>query len=245
VIRQAVIAKGSPTMSQDAFERKLLAIRKETQNPLAEVAKKKNLPGLAEFYMPSLSTRTIVYKGLLLASQVGTFYKDLTSPLCESALALVHQRFSTNTFPSVEAGASRIASSRTMARSTPLRGNVNWMYARQAFDGARRCWATDLEQDVALIPYDGQSDTACLDNALELLVMPADTRLVACAMMMLIPEAWAGHQEHGCRSASAFYEYHAAHDGAVGWPGRHRLHRWPPDWRNAGSQRPSPRALSS
>src|SRR5215510_3245021 len=82
VIRQAVIAKGSAAMSQDAFERKLLAIRKETQNPLAEVAKKKNLPGLAEFYMPSLSTRTVVYKGLLLAHQVGTFYKDLTDPLC-------------------------------------------------------------------------------------------------------------------------------------------------------------------
>lgn len=77
VIKQAVIAKGSAAMSQDAFERKLLAIRKETQNPLAEVARKKNLPGLAEFYMPSLSTRTIVYKGLLLAGQVGTFYKDL------------------------------------------------------------------------------------------------------------------------------------------------------------------------
>jgi len=131
VIRQAIIAKGSPAMSQDAFERKLLAIRKETQNPLAEVAKKKNLPGLAEFYMPSLSTRTIVYKGLLLARQVGTFYRDLTDPLCQSALALVHQRFSTNTFPSW-----RLAHPyRFIAHNgeiNTVRGNVNWMYAAGA-----------------------------------------------------------------------------------------------------------------
>ncbi|RYY93514.1 MAG: glutamate synthase subunit alpha, partial [Alphaproteobacteria bacterium] len=204
VIKQAVIAKGSPAMSQDAFERKLLAIRKETQNPLAEVARKKNLPGLAEFYMPSLSTRTIVYKGLLLANQVGTFYKDLTNPLCESALALVHQRFSTNTFPSW-----RLAHPyRFIAHNgeiNTVRGNVNWMYARRRSMESTLLGA-DLDKMWPLIPH-GQSDTACLDNALELLV--AGGYPLAHAMMMLIPEAWAGHP-HMDPKRRAFYEYHAA-----------------------------------
>ena len=204
VIKQAVIAKGSPAMSQDAFERKLLAIRKETQNPLAEVARKNNLPGLAEFYMPSLSTRTIVYKGLLLAGQVGTFYKDLTNPLCESALALVHQRFSTNTFPSW-----RLAHPyRFIAHNgeiNTVRGNVNWMYARRRSMESALLGA-DLDKMWPLIPH-GQSDTACLDNALELLV--AGGYPLAHAMMMLIPEAWAGHA-HMDPKRRAFYEYHAA-----------------------------------
>ncbi|MFT3724846.1 MAG: glutamate synthase large subunit [Hyphomonadaceae bacterium] len=204
VIKQAVIAKGSSAMTQDAFERKLLAIRKETQNPLAEVAKKRNLPGLAEFYMPSLSTRTIVYKGLLLAGQVGTFYKDLTNPLCESALALVHQRFSTNTFPSW-----RLAHPyRFIAHNgeiNTVRGNVNWMYARRRSMESALLGA-DLDKMWPLIPH-GQSDTACLDNALELLV--AGGYPLAHAMMMLIPEAWAGHQNMD-PARRAFYEYHAA-----------------------------------
>jgi len=204
VIKQAVIAKGSPAMTQDAFERKLLAIRKETQNPLAEVARKKNLPGLAEFYMPSLSTRTIVYKGLLLAGQVGTFYKDLTDPLCESALALVHQRFSTNTFPSW-----RLAHPyRFIAHNgeiNTVRGNVNWMYARRRSMESALLGA-DLDKMWPLIPH-GQSDTACLDNALELLV--AGGYPLAHAMMMLIPEAWAGNPNMD-PTRRAFYEYHAA-----------------------------------
>ncbi len=204
VIKQAVIAKGSSAMSQDAFERKLLAIRKETQNPLAEVARKRNLPGLAEFYMPSLSTRTIVYKGLLLANQVGTFYTDLTNPLCESALALVHQRFSTNTFPSW-----RLAHPyRFIAHNgeiNTVRGNVNWMYARRRSMESSLLGA-DLDKMWPLIPH-GQSDTACLDNALELLV--AGGYPLAHAMMMLIPEAWAGHQNMDPKRR-AFYEYHAA-----------------------------------
>ncbi|MDP3491625.1 MAG: glutamate synthase large subunit [Hyphomonadaceae bacterium] len=204
VIKQAVIAKGSPAMTQDAFERKLLAIRKETQNPLAEVARKKNLPGLAEFYMPSLSTRTIVYKGLLLAGQVGTFYKDLTNPLCESALALVHQRFSTNTFPSW-----RLAHPyRFIAHNgeiNTVRGNVNWMYARRRSMESALLGA-DLDKMWPLIPH-GQSDTACLDNALELLV--AGGYPLAHAMMMLIPEAWAGNPNMD-PTRRAFYEYHAA-----------------------------------
>ena len=204
VIRQAIIAKGSATMSQDAFERKLLAIRKETQNPLAEVAKKKNLPGLAEFYMPSLSTRTVVYKGLLLAHQVGTFYKDLTDPLCESALALVHQRFSTNTFPSWKLAHPYRFIAHNGEINT-VRGNVNWMYARRRSMESALLGA-DLDKMWPLIPH-GQSDTACLDNALELLV--AGGYPLAHAMMMLIPEAWAGNP-HMDPARRAFYEYHAA-----------------------------------
>ncbi len=204
VIRQAIIAKGSPAMDQDAFERKLLAIRKETQNPLADIAKKKNLPGLAEFYMPSLSTRTIVYKGLLLAGQVGTFYKDLTNPLCESALALVHQRFSTNTFPSWKLAHPYRFIAHNGEINT-VRGNVNWMYARRRSMESPLLGA-DLDKMWPLIPH-GQSDTACLDNALELLV--AGGYPLSHAMMMLIPEAWAGHQDMD-PARRAFYEYHAA-----------------------------------
>src|SRR5262249_28983799 len=100
LIRQAIIAKGPGVRDQDAFERKLLVIRKQTQNQLERQAKLHDLPELTDLYMPSCSSRTIVYKGLLLARQLGTFYKDLTDPLTESALALVHQRFATNTFPS-------------------------------------------------------------------------------------------------------------------------------------------------
>jgi glutamate synthase (NADPH/NADH) large chain len=204
VIRQAVIAKGSAEMSQDAFERKLLAIRKETQNPLLEMTKKRDLPGLAEFYMPSLSTRTIVYKGLLLAHQVGEFYKDLTDPLCESALALVHQRFSTNTFPSWKLAHPYRFIAHNGEINT-VRGNVNWMYARRRSMESPLLGA-DLDKMWPLIPH-GQSDTACLDNALELLV--AGGYPLAHAMMMLIPEAWAGNPQMDPRRR-AFYEYHAA-----------------------------------
>jgi glutamate synthase (NADPH/NADH) large chain len=204
VIRQAIIAKGSPAMSQDAFERKLLAIRKETQNPLAEIARKKNLPGLADFYMPSLSTRTIVYKGLLLAGQVGSFYRDLADPACQSALALVHQRFSTNTFPSWKLAHPYRFIAHNGEINT-VRGNVNWMYARRRSMESALLGA-DLDKMWPLIPH-GQSDTACLDNALELLV--AGGYPLAHAMMMLIPEAWAGNPQMD-PERRAFYEYHAA-----------------------------------
>ncbi|HTX47880.1 MAG TPA: glutamate synthase large subunit, partial [Caulobacteraceae bacterium] len=95
VIRQAIVGRGPHVRDQDHFERKLLVIRKQTQNPLKDLAAKYDLPSLTEFYMPSFSSRTVVYKGLLLAHQVGTFYEDLRNPLAESAVALVHQRFST------------------------------------------------------------------------------------------------------------------------------------------------------
>ncbi len=204
VIRQAIVGRGATTIGQDAFERKLLAIRKETQNPLAAMGRKKNLPGLEDFYMPSFSTRTVVYKGLLLASQVGTFYKDLTDPRCESALALVHQRFSTNTFPSWKLAHPYRFIAHNGEINT-VRGNVNWMYARRR-SMESDLLGPDLDKMWPLIPH-GQSDTACLDNALELLI--AGGYPLAHAMMMLIPEAWSGNPMMDA-DRRAFYEYHAA-----------------------------------
>jgi glutamate synthase (NADPH/NADH) large chain len=204
VIRQCFIGRGPTIRDQDAHERKLLAVRKQIQNPLAELEVKRKLPGLSELYIPSLSTRTVVYKGLLLADQVGSCYEDLRNPLAQSALALVHQRFSTNTFPSW-----RLAHPyRFIAHNgeiNTVRGNVNWMNARRRSMESELLGA-DLHKMWPLIPH-GQSDTASLDNALELLV--AGGYPLAHAVMMLIPEAWAGNPLMNPKR-KAFYEYHAA-----------------------------------
>jgi glutamate synthase (NADPH/NADH) large chain len=204
VIRQAIIARGAGTRDQDAFERKLLAIRKQTQNPLASLALKYGMPGLTQLYMPSLSTRTVVYKGLLLAHQVGSFYQDLRDPLAESALALVHQRFSTNTFPSWKLAHPYRFIAHNGEINT-VRGNVNWMNARRRTMESELL-GPDLDKMWPLIPH-GQSDTASLDNALELLI--AGGYPLAHAVMMLIPEAWAGNALMDPARRS-FYEYHAA-----------------------------------
>ncbi|NOW45627.1 glutamate synthase (NADPH/NADH) large chain [Novosphingobium sp. SG751A] len=204
VIRQCIIGRGEHCADQDAFERKLLAIRKQTQNPLAALAEKHGLPGLTELYMPSISTRTIVYKGLLLATQVGSFYPDLTNPLCVSALGLVHQRFSTNTFPSWKlAHPFRFIAHN--GEINTVRGNVNWINARRR-SMQSELLGPDLDKMWPIIPH-GQSDTASLDNALELLV--AGGYPLVHAMMMLIPEAWAGNPLMDAKRR-AFYEYHAA-----------------------------------
>ena len=154
--------------------------------------------------MPSFSSRTVVYKGLLLAGELGTFYKDLSDPLTTSALAMVHQRFSTNTFPSW-----RLAHPyRLIAHNgeiNTVRGNVNWMAARRRTLESDLL-GPDLDKMWPLIPH-GQSDTACLDNALELLV--AGGYPLAHAVMMLIPEAWAGNPLMDAKR-KAFYEYYAA-----------------------------------
>lgn len=204
VIEMAVIARGPMCADQDAFERKILTIRKQVQNPLAGLAEKHDLPGLTETYLPSFSTRTLVYKGLLLATQVGSFYDDLRDPDCVSALGLVHQRFSTNTFPSW-----RLAHPfRFIAHNgeiNTVRGNVNWMNARRRTMESELL-GPDLDKMWPIIPH-GQSDTACLDNALELLI--AGGYSLAHAMMMLIPEAWSGNALMN-PERRAFYEYHAA-----------------------------------
>jgi glutamate synthase (NADPH/NADH) large chain len=204
VIRQAIVGRGSKVKDQDAFERKLLTIRKQTQNPLAHLAKQNRLPALTQFYMPSFSTRTVVYKGLLLAPQVESFYCDLRDPLTESALALVHQRFSTNTFPSWKLAHPYRFIAHNGEINT-VRGNVNWMNARRRTMESELL-GPDLDKMWPLIPH-GQSDTACVDNALEILM--AGGYSLAHAMMMLIPEAWSGNPLMDLKR-KAFYEYHAA-----------------------------------
>jgi glutamate synthase (NADPH/NADH) large chain len=203
-IRQAIVVRNSRLGDQDAFERKLLAIRKQTLNSVRALAAERGQPAVTEFYMPSFSTRTLVYKGLLLAPQVGTFYRDLSDPLTESALALVHQRFSTNTFPSWQLAHPYRYIAHNGEINT-VRGNVNWMHARR-HSMASELIGTDLDKMWPLIP-DGQSDTGSIDNALELLV--AGGYSLAHAMMMLIPEAWAGNPQMDARRR-AFYEYYAA-----------------------------------
>src|SRR5579883_1607015 len=204
-IRQALVAANPDLPDQDACERKILTIRKQALNSVVALAAEHGLPGLSELYMPSFSSRTLVYKGLLLAPQVGSFYRDLRDPLTVSALALVHQRFSTNTFPSW-----RLAHPyRFLCHNgeiNTVRGNVNWMHARRQAMTSTLLGA-DLAKMVPLIGA-GQSDTACIDNALELLVIGGGYSL-AHAMMMLIPEAWAGNPLMDPQRR-AFYEYHAA-----------------------------------
>ncbi len=204
-IRQAIVACNPGIADQDAFERKILTIRKQVLNSVGALAARQGPHALRDLYIPSFSTRTIVYKGLLLAPQVGSFYEDLRNTLTVSALALVHQRFSTNTFPSW-----RLAHPyRFLCHNgeiNTVRGNVNWMAARrQAMTS--ELLGPDLAKMVPLIGP-GQSDTACIDNALELLVIGGGYSL-AHAMMMLIPEAWAGDPLMDPRRR-AFYEYHAA-----------------------------------
>lgn len=203
-IRQCIVARGEDCADQDAFERKLVVIRKQTLNPLKDLAVSKGMPDLVSMYIPSFSSRTIVYKGLLLATQVGSFYDDLRDSDCISALGLVHQRFSTNTFPSW-----RLAHPfRLIAHNgeiNTVRGNVNWMNARRRTMESELL-GPDLDKMWPLIPH-GQSDTACLDNALELLLMGGYS--LAHAMMMLMPEAWAKNPLMD-PARRAFYEYHAA-----------------------------------
>ena len=204
VIRQAVVASNLSIRDQDAFERKILAIRKQILNNLRATEQRKGIAGLTELYMPSFSTRTIVYKGLLLATQVGSFYHDLRNPQTVSALALVHQRFSTNTFPSWKLAHPY----RFLAHNgeiNTVRGNVNWMYARRRSMESDLI-GPDLNKMWPIIPH-GQSDTACIDNALEILV--AGGYSLAHAMMMLIPEAWAQDPLMD-PERRAFYEYYAA-----------------------------------
>ncbi len=204
VIRQAIVASSLSIRDQNAFERKILAIRKQILNNLRTLAEKRNIPGVTQTYMPSFSTRTVVYKGLLLATQVGSFYHDLRNHLTTSALALVHQRFSTNTFPSWKLAHPY----RFLAHNgeiNTVRGNVNWMYARRRSMESDLI-GPDLNKMWPIIPH-GQSDTACIDNALEILV--AGGYSLAHAMMMLIPEAWA-HDPLMDPERKAFYEYYAA-----------------------------------
>ncbi len=200
VMRQVFIARGTNAADQNAFERKLFVIRKRAE--LAVRALK--LEDASQFYIPSLSSRTIVYKGMLLANEVGIYYRDLQDETMVSALALVHQRFSTNTFPAWElAHPFRMIAHN--GEINTMQGNVNWMAARH--DAMRSALiGEDLNKLWPLI-VEGQSDSAAFDNALELLV--AGGYSLPHAMMMLIPEAWASNPLMD-EEQRAFYEYHAA-----------------------------------
>ena len=200
VIRQVFIGRGKDVTVTDALERKLYIIRKSSGHAIQAL----DLAHGKEFYVPSMSARTIVYKGMLLANQVGTYYKDLQDARVVSALALVHQRFSTNTFPTWDlAHPFRLIAHN--GEINTLRGNVNWIRARQGAISSP-ILGKDLDKLWPLI-YHGQSDSASFDNALELLVMSGYS--VAHAVMMMIPEAWESHSLMD-PNRRAFYEYHAA-----------------------------------
>ncbi|HEV2558139.1 MAG TPA: glutamate synthase large subunit [Microvirga sp.] len=198
--RQIFVGKGKGMDDQEVFERRLFLARKVISNAVYNLKD----PRTAGYYPVCLSSRTVVYKGMVLVSQLGGYYKDLQDPRFESALALVHQRFATNTFPSWQlAHPYRMVAHN--GEINTLRGNVNWMAARQASVDSE-LFGNDISK-IWPISYEGQSDTACFDNALEFLVRGGYP--LAHAMMMLIPEAWAGNPLMS-EDRRAFYEYHAA-----------------------------------
>ena len=197
VMRQAFLARGANLADDLAFERKMYVIRKRAHNEIRS-AKVDPL-----WYVASISARTLIYKGMLMPEQVNQYYTDLLDPDMESALALVHSRFSTNTFPSWD----RSHPYRYIAHNgeiNTLRGNVNWMHARQSllqsdlFDG-------DLKKILPIVNTNG-SDSAMFDNCLELLVMGG--RSLPHAVMMMIPEPWENHESMSAEKR-AFYEYHS------------------------------------
>ena len=200
VIRQIFIGRGPDVIVPDALERKLYVIRKTASSAIQAL----KLTHSREYYVPSMSCRTVIYKGLLLAHQVGTYYKDLSDPRLTSALALVHQRFSTNTFPEWPlAHPYRMVAHN--GEINTVKGNFNWMRAREGV--MKSPVLGDDLQKLYPISFEGQSDTATFDNALELLTMSGYS--LAHAAMMMIPEAWEQHSTMDERRR-AFYEYHAA-----------------------------------
>jgi glutamate synthase (NADPH/NADH) large chain len=197
---QVFVGRPADIKTEDEFERRLYVLRKVVSNIVYNERRWRS----SGYYIVSLSCRTIIYKGMFLADQLGKYYPDLHEPDFETALALVHQRFSTNTFPSWPlAHPYRMVAHN--GEINTLRGNVNWMAARQA-SVSSKLYGEDISK-LWPISYEGQSDTACFDNALEFLVQGGYS--LAHAAMMLIPEAWAGNPLMDAER-KAFYEYHAA-----------------------------------
>jgi glutamate synthase domain-containing protein 2/glutamate synthase domain-containing protein 1/glutamate synthase domain-containing protein 3 len=198
-IRQVFIGAGAGVKDREALDRKLYVMQQRMSRAGREIDK----PHDEIFYICTLSTRTICYKGLLISHQIPKFYRDLTDPTMVTALALIHQRFSTNTMPSWE----RAHPYRFLAHNgeiNTLRGNVNWMHARQRLFGSP-LFGEDIDKLLPIVDPTG-SDSAMFDNALELLVRTG--RSLPHAVMMMIPEAWQNHE--GMSDAKrAFYEYHA------------------------------------
>ena len=200
VIRQVFIGRGPDVRVTDALERKLYVIRKTASHAIQRL----KLAHGKEYFVPSMSARTIVYKGLLLCDQVGRYYKDLQDQRVVSALALVHQRFSTNTFPEWPlAHPYRLIAHN--GEINTVKGNYNWLCAREGVMQSA-VLGEDLKKLYPIV-YKGQSDTATFDNCLELLLMAGYP--LAHAMMMMIPEAWENHALMDERRR-AFYEFHAA-----------------------------------
>jgi len=200
MVRQFFVGRGAKQKDDLAFERKLYVIRKRAEAAIRYSGWK----GGYSFYIPSLSCRTLVYKGMLISNQVPEYFPDLNDPSMESALALVHSRFSTNTFPSWD----RAHPYRYLAHNgeiNTLRGNVNWMFTRQALCESD-VFGDDLKKIMPVIRMDG-SDSAIFDNVFELLVMAG--RSPAHAMMMMIPEPWQNHESMNDEKR-AFYEYHSS-----------------------------------
>jgi len=200
-MQQAFIGRGSLGQGADeladelALERKLYLVRKLAHRQIIEMD--------SYWYISSASCRTIVYKGMLMPVQVGEYYLDLSDPDMESAIALVHSRFSTNTFPSWE----RAHPYRYIAHNgeiNTLRGNINWMTARQSMF-ASELFGDDLEKAKPLINTDG-SDSTIFDNTLELLTLSG--RSLPHSLMMMVPEPWSGHETMDAEK-KAFYEYHS------------------------------------
>jgi glutamate synthase (ferredoxin) len=199
-IRQVFIGRGAQVRDELEFERKLFIIRKRAYSEI----RASTIDGAEHWYICSLSHKTIVYKGMLLTEQLPQYYPDLNDPAIETALALVHSRFSTNTFPSWD----RAHPYRYLAHNgeiNTLRGNFNWMKAREAlFDSD--LFGADTPKILPVVNPNG-SDSAMLDNTLELLVLSG--RPLAHAMMMLIPEPWSNHQSMD-EDRRAFYQYHSS-----------------------------------
>ncbi|MET0941501.1 MAG: glutamate synthase large subunit [Mesorhizobium sp.] len=198
--RQVFIGRPPDIEDDEEYEARLYLLRKVISGRIYAENNNKDIGS----YCVSLSARTIVYKGMFLAYQVGAYYRDLTDPRFETALILVHQRFSTNTFPSWKlAHPYRMVAHN--GEINTVRGNNNWMAARQASVDSE-LFGNNISK-LWPISYEGQSDTACFDNALEFLFQGGYK--LAHAMMMLIPEAWAGNKLMDA-DRKAFYEYHAA-----------------------------------
>jgi glutamate synthase domain-containing protein 2/glutamate synthase domain-containing protein 1/glutamate synthase domain-containing protein 3 len=199
-VRQVFIGRGEEIKDDLAFERKLYIIRRRAENAIRYAG----LPGGDFFYIPSLSCRTIIYKGMLTPRQVVTFYPDLSDQSVESAIAVVHSRFSTNTFPSW----GRAHPYRYLIHNgeiNTLRGNENWMHARQG-KLASELFGDDLKKVFPIIQEDG-SDSAKFDNCLEFLALSG--RSLPHAVMMMIPEPWENHERMD-EKKRAFYEYHSS-----------------------------------
>ena len=202
VIKQAFVVSNDNRMNQDDLERKIFIVRKILSNKYR--LDKKLLKKKQNVYICSFSTRTLNYKGMLLSDTVGTYFTDLENKRVVSALALVHQRFSTNTFPSWDL-AQPFRMICHNGEINTLRGNVNWMNARKHMMSSK-VLGEDLQKIWPIIS-EGQSDSACFDNALELLIMGGYS--LSHAMMLLIPEAWQNNNLMD-ENRKAFYEYNSS-----------------------------------